>query len=103
MADSDMSEASSEPGMIRMELERLREELAAIRELLATRGMHAKSATESGISAVQDSLTRLKDDMKDHSSELARAFNSKVQDRPMTSLALAFGVGMLAAQLLRRS
>lgn len=106
MVDMGLDETVAEPGMLRSEFARLRDELASIREMLTTTGSDmlagSRAAAESRLAALQDEVEKLAHDVKGHSGEMLRRVDRKVQERPLTSIAVAFGVGLLAAQLLRR-
>lgn len=101
-----VNEAGTEPGLLRAEFERLREELASIRTLLTSGAAEhlsgAKAAAESRLAALQTEVEKLTEDVKGRSAEALQTMNRTVQERPLTSIAVAFGVGLLAAQLLRR-
>jgi ElaB/YqjD/DUF883 family membrane-anchored ribosome-binding protein len=106
MIDMGMNETGTEPGALRAEFEKLREELAGIRGLLASEATEhlsgAKAAAEGRLAALQAEVEKLAAEVKGHGSEVLHEIDRKVQERPLTSLAVAFGVGLLAAQLLRR-
>jgi ElaB/YqjD/DUF883 family membrane-anchored ribosome-binding protein len=105
MADMNMNE-TVDSGAIRTEFEKLREELAGIRKLLNSEAAEhfsgVKEAAETRFAALQAEVERLAADMKGQSKEVLHEIDRRVQERPMTSLAVAFGVGLLAAQILRR-
>jgi ElaB/YqjD/DUF883 family membrane-anchored ribosome-binding protein len=105
MADMNMNEMA-DPGVIRAEFEKLREELAGIRKLLGSEAAEhlsdVKEAAESRFATLQAEVEKLAADMKGQSKEVLHEIDRKVQERPLTSLAVAFGVGLLAGQVLRR-
>ncbi|MGH7069357.1 MAG: DUF883 family protein [Acetobacteraceae bacterium] len=106
MVDMGLDETVAEPGILRAEFARLRDELASIREMLTTTGSDmlagSRAAAESRLASLQDEVEKLAHEVKGQSSEMLRRVDRKVQERPLTSIAVAFGVGLLAAQLLRR-
>ncbi|MDA8052375.1 MAG: hypothetical protein M0002_20630 [Rhodospirillales bacterium] len=106
MIDMGMNESGTEGGTLHGEFVRLREELAQIRDLLTKSGAEVlsgpKAAAESRLAALQAEVERLAAEVKGQGSQVLHEIDRKVQERPLTSLALAFGVGLLAAQLLRR-
>jgi ElaB/YqjD/DUF883 family membrane-anchored ribosome-binding protein len=57
---------------------------------------------ESKISDLEDELRKLSKRVKHESKHAMHKVEGEVKDRPLTAIALAFGVGLLGAQLLRR-
>jgi ElaB/YqjD/DUF883 family membrane-anchored ribosome-binding protein len=106
MTDVGLNEPETEPGALRGEFDKLREELAGIRELLTSEAAEhlsgAKAAAESRLASLQAEVEKLAAQVKGQGTEVLNEIDRKVQERPLTSLAIAFGVGLLAAQLLRR-
>jgi len=106
MVDMGLNEAAAEPGALKAEFAKLREELANIREMLTTTGADIlagpKAAAQSRLASLQDEVEKLAAEMKGQGNEVLQRIDQKVQERPLTSLAVAFGVGLLAAQLFRR-
>ncbi|MGH7104603.1 MAG: DUF883 family protein [Acetobacteraceae bacterium] len=106
MVDMGLDDTVGEPGVLKAEFAKLREELATIREMLASTGSDmlagSRDAAQRRLSALQDEVGKLASDVKDQGGEMLERLDHKVQERPLTSLAVAFGVGLLAAQLLRR-
>ncbi|MGH7050088.1 MAG: DUF883 family protein [Acetobacteraceae bacterium] len=106
MVDMGLDETVAEPGILKAEFAKLRDELANIREMLASTGSDmlagSKAAARRRLSAVQDEVEKLASDVKGQGGEMLERLDRKVQERPLTSLAVAFGVGLLAAQLFRR-
>lgn len=107
MVDMGLNEATTaESGFLNAEFARLRDELASIREMLTTSGADmiagTKAAAESRLASLQDEVGKLAAEVKGQGNEVLRRLDHKVQERPLTSLAVAFGVGLLAAQLFRR-
>ncbi len=106
MVDMGLNEAAPESGFLRAEFEKLRDELASIREMLATSGADmlsgSRAAAESRLASLQEQVGRLATEVKGQGNEVLQRLDHKVQERPLTSLAVAFGVGLLAAQLFRR-
>lgn len=54
------------------------------------------------LAAVEDQLTSLGSRLKDSSKEAVDRLELEIMDRPFISLAAAFGIGLLAASLIRR-
>ncbi len=105
MADMNMNE-TVDTGAIRAEFEKLREELAGIRKLLNSEAAEhfsgVREAAETRFASLQAEVEKLAGEMKGQSKEVLHEIDRRVQERPLTSLAVAFGVGLLAAQVLRR-
>jgi len=84
------------------EVQELRDEIAALREELSNIGNTvsniAHSATDEGRERVRAAA--------EHSREQARqtwgAFEREVEERPMTSIAAALGIGFILGKLLDR-
>lgn len=55
------------------------------------------------LASVEDQLSGLGARLKDSSKEAVSRLELEVMDRPFISLAAAFGIGLIAASLLRRS
>jgi ElaB/YqjD/DUF883 family membrane-anchored ribosome-binding protein len=51
---------------------------------------------------LEDELTRLGGKLKTSSRDAAAKIETEVSARPLASVAIAFGIGLLAASLLRR-
>ena len=56
----------------------------------------------SRLSALESQLEHLGGKLKDTSKTAVSRLEHEVTDRPVTSVALAFGIGLLAAQFFRR-
>lgn len=54
------------------------------------------------LASVGDHLNGLGARLKDSSKDAAERIEAEISDKPFISLALAFGVGLLAASLMRR-
>jgi len=110
MNDLGVNETGTDAGTIRAEFDKLREELARIRDMITSslRDSGAeilsanKAAAESRLSALQAEVQKLAAQVKGQGTEMLQQIDHQIQDRPLTSLFVAFGVGVLAAQLLRR-
>lgn len=84
------------------ELQELKDEFSALKSELSEMGKTlshlARSATDEGRNRIRAAA--------DHSREQAReswgAFEKEVEDRPMTSIAIALGIGIVIGKLLDR-
>jgi ElaB/YqjD/DUF883 family membrane-anchored ribosome-binding protein len=54
------------------------------------------------IDNIEDELTRLSGKLKDSGRDAAARVESEVTAKPLASIAIAFGIGLLAASMLRR-
>lgn len=104
-----MSEPQDQPDHIdiaylKQQFEHLRAEMAGARERL---GDNAHAAIDR-ISAYLDSagvsprVEELEETLKDKGKEAMTKLEHQVTERPVLSVAVAFGIGLLAARLLRR-
>ncbi|HUZ64473.1 MAG TPA: hypothetical protein VMU82_12290 [Acetobacteraceae bacterium] len=101
---------------VRAEFDRFREELAEMKAAMASiiaqakedfrPGSDAMSSLKTGvehrIAALEGELEKLAGNMQDRGREAMNQVGARVQERPLTALAIAFGVGLIGAQLLRR-
>lgn len=87
-----MSKAPPDPAA---ELEQLKTDLAQVRDDLGSlAGSLVKKGRQSAIEA--------KDSVKDHVTSSIETIGEFVEERPMTTVMLAFGAGFLTSMLLRR-
>ena len=84
------------------ELQQLKAEFASLKEELAnigdTVGRIASSATESGQERVRSAAKKTQRQAQDR----WQALESEIEERPMTSVAAALGIGFLLGRLLDR-
>lgn len=84
------------------ELQQLREEFSNLKDELAsiaeTVGRIASSATEEGQQRVHAAADRT----RQHAQQTLGAFEREVEERPMTSIAAAMGIGFILGRLLDR-
>ena len=84
------------------ELKELREEFAALKEEFSKIGHTVSQVARSASDEGRDRLR----DAAEHSRQRARqtwgAFEQEVEERPMTSLAVALGIGFILGKLLDR-
>jgi ElaB/YqjD/DUF883 family membrane-anchored ribosome-binding protein len=100
---------------LKEEVDRMRGEFVSLKERLARRLADGASAVADAVdnelsegalaarlSALEKQFEAVAGRVKGTSKEAVHRLESEVSDRPLTSIALAFGVGLLAAQFLRR-
>ncbi|HQT45755.1 MAG: hypothetical protein B7X08_03285 [Acidocella sp. 20-63-7] len=97
---------------LRHEFNRFREELSTIKSKLGVQAsetvgqfneyLHSDDAA-TRLKALEKQLEELGGKLKDNSKEAAAQLEAKVVERPLASVAIAFGVGLLVSQLLRRN
>lgn len=97
---------------LRQEFEKLRAGLGDASEKLGDNAHAAldqiadylrEDSLSSRLHAVEDQLSGLGERLMDTGKDAVARVETEVMDRPFVSLAVAFGVGLLAASLLRRS
>lgn len=84
------------------ELQELRAEFSALKSELSDMG---KTLSELAKSAADESRGRIRsaaDQSRQQARETWGAFENEVEERPMTSLAIALGVGFILGKLLDR-
>lgn len=84
------------------ELQELKDEFSALKDELAGIGKTvsslAHSVTEDGRGRVRDAAQR----SRQQARETWGAFEHEVEERPMTSMAVALGIGFILGKLLNR-
>jgi ElaB/YqjD/DUF883 family membrane-anchored ribosome-binding protein len=97
---------------LKQEFNRFRAELYGAKDKLgsgATEALDQISAYLNGsglssrIASLESELGYLTGKLKGTGKEAVTRIEKEVEQRPLTSIAIAFGVGLLAAQLFRRS
>ncbi len=94
------------PPDLEAELAQLREDVARLTEQLAKTGEHTMSAARRAASEGAEQL-RVKgeeamDALKSNAGDIERQVTDAVREKPLTSLAIAAGVGFFFALLSRR-
>lgn len=96
---------------LRNEFQRFRSDLAGVKDKLSGNASDALDqisgylnggALSSRIASIESELETLAGKVKGYSKEGVNKLESNVAQRPITSVAIAFGVGLLAAQFFRR-
>ncbi|MDE8350062.1 MAG: hypothetical protein POG74_11380 [Acidocella sp.] len=97
---------------LKSEFNRFRSEVAGMKDRLggnASEVLDQMSAyldghgVSSRVSALEAQLEKLAGKAKDSGKVAVDRLEAQMSERPLASLAVAFGVGLLAAQLVRRS
>jgi ElaB/YqjD/DUF883 family membrane-anchored ribosome-binding protein len=81
------------------EFEKIRHDLASLREDLAEL---VKTLTSEAGDEMPEELRRLYASLSDKGRRTAKTITREVEERPLTTLLLAFGVGFIGGSLLRR-
>jgi len=81
------------------DLDAIRDDLDALKSDLGALLKHVKSGTVDGVS---DEAKRLYGKLASQGSESLDAITHHVEEKPLASLLIAFGVGFIAARILSR-
>jgi ElaB/YqjD/DUF883 family membrane-anchored ribosome-binding protein len=92
-------ELKSDVDAIKSDLDNLRKDLAAVLDRI--KGT-ATSRAESEIQALQKRINKIADDLQTGGRESLRAVEERIEERPLVSLAIAFGVGIVLGRLFDR-
>lgn len=91
---------------LEMEIARLREDVARLTEQLGRTGEHtlaaAKRAASDGAEHLRVKGEAAVDALKSNADDLERQISDTVREKPITSLAIAAGIGFFFALLSRR-
>jgi len=96
---------------LRQEFNRFRAELAGMKDKIGANAAGALDeitsylngqGVSSKLSALESEIEALTAKLRDSSKLAVNKLETQVNNRPITSVAAAFGLGLLAAQLLRR-
>lgn len=96
---------------LRNEFQRFRSDISGVKDKLGSNANDALDqitgylnggAISSRISSLEAELEALAGKAKGYSKEGVQKLEQNVSERPIVSVAIAFGVGILAAQLFRR-
>ncbi len=96
---------------LKQEFNRFRSELAGMKDKLSDNATEAldqmgnylnRDAVSSRLAALEAEFDKLSGKVKDSSKVAVDRLEAEVTERPLAALAVAFGVGLMAAQLLRR-
>jgi ElaB/YqjD/DUF883 family membrane-anchored ribosome-binding protein len=101
----DLDFLKSEFNRFRSELYGMKDKLSAnAAETLDQMGAYLNgSGVSARLTALESELESLAGKLKGSGKVAVKKLESEVSNRPLASVAIAFGVGLLAAQLIRRS
>jgi len=78
-------------------------DIGAVAQEQAKRGLkHARANIESVANDASDRLGFVADRAQSHAASLGDSFGDAIQERPLSTLALALGLGFLTGVILRR-
>ncbi len=97
MSDTSIGKARGNGG--RQDLEAIRDDLDALKSDLGALLKHVKSGTVDGVS---DEAKRLYGKFSAQGGEKLETFARQIEENPLASLLIAFGVGFLAGRILSR-
>ena len=97
---------------LKQEFDRFRSELSGAKDKLGSNAAEALdqisaylngSGLSSRIAALENEFEHLSGRLKDTGKDAVAKLEKEVTHRPITSIAIAFGIGLLASQFIRRS
>jgi len=86
---------------LREEVDRLRADVSALRENLSHLTKDAARAAKAGVYEAKTHLSDAAAAAADKGRQAAGALEQKVEENPLVSVGIAFGVGLLVGALLR--
>lgn len=90
---------------LKADIDQLKADLASLKdhgkEFGAAKASEARGLLEEKVHQLQTEIDRVTAEIKKQSEEARAKLERNVHERPLTSLAIAFGVGFIAAKLLR--
>jgi ElaB/YqjD/DUF883 family membrane-anchored ribosome-binding protein len=96
---SDSETLKQDMAELRASLDRLSKDVASISQSLA---QELKSRATGKADDLRDRARAVADDVSAKGKESAEALEKTVRERPLQSLLIAFGAGLLLAHLLRK-
>ncbi|MDT8408131.1 MAG: hypothetical protein RQ741_00900 [Wenzhouxiangellaceae bacterium] len=84
------------------ELQELREEFASLKSDITDIGKTVAQLARSKTSEGRERVRNVANQSREQARETWSAFEAEVEERPMTSLAIALGIGFLMGKLLDR-
>lgn len=91
---------------VREDIDSLRDDMEALRgdlaRLIETLGGQASRKVRSEADAVRDRVERLVEDVERRGRDELHKVESQIEARPMTSLAMAFAVGLIFGRMFDR-
>jgi ElaB/YqjD/DUF883 family membrane-anchored ribosome-binding protein len=111
MNNADTTPDTADTETLKRDFARLRANLDAVKDKLGDNAHEVLERLSAHLSShslgarldnIEDELSHLGNRLKDSGRDAAAKLETKVTDSPFTSVAIAFGIGLLAANLLRR-
>lgn len=84
------------------ELQQLKDEFSALKNELSDMGKTLSQLAKSASNEGRDRIRAAADQSREQARQTWGAFEKEVEDRPMTSLAIALGIGFILGKLLDR-
>ncbi len=89
---------------LQRDISKIREDLMSLRDHLSEgvkqRTDEARAAAEERIGELKDELDRLTSELGVHGRDAMANVERHIHERPMTSIAIAFGLGMIVSRFL---
>ncbi len=105
-ASAPTADEPEELRLLKEDLARLRADMRALKEHLASLGdreaAEAREAANARIGALRAELDRLGEEFGLRGGEIGRSLEERVREQPLASLLAAFGLGFLLSRLLER-
>jgi len=98
-AATDLDQLKQDLDQLKLDLSELKDHLA---EFGSQQAVGIRAQGEAKIMALRDEVDRVAGDLQLQGRETVARVEQAVQERPLTSLLAAFGVGMLLSRLLER-
>jgi ElaB/YqjD/DUF883 family membrane-anchored ribosome-binding protein len=92
-------ETDKELDAVRKDLKALRSDLSGLMNSLKDTGVRRASDARN---AASEQIDRTVDQLREHGRNTTESLGREIQERPLASLAIAFGVGFLASKLVDR-
>lgn len=111
MDDTNFSPDAPEAEALKRDFVKLRATLDAVKDRLGDNAHDVldrvsafldQSSLSTRLDNIEEEITRLGGRLKDTGRDAAARLETEVSAKPLASVAIAFGIGMLAASMLRR-
>lgn len=100
--DRTGNETKRDPKDLEAEVARLREDIATLAEQLQKTGKHAREAAAEGVDVLRSQGEAAIDGLRANAKDVEAQLAATVREKPVTSLAIAAGIGFLFAIISRR-
>jgi ElaB/YqjD/DUF883 family membrane-anchored ribosome-binding protein len=98
-ADAGEPDLKKDVEALRADLDALRSDLG---QILGTLKSKSGNRAEAEIDAIRKRIERVAGDIQSGGRETARAVGEQIEERPFTSIAMAFAVGLVLGRLFDR-